>query len=70
MCCASFFLLFLFLSSVCFVFQQKSLIFFEKGRRGSNGGQLGGHMWKFNVRGAHWNEDVAFGMKIAISWLL
>lgn len=46
----------------------------QRGKRkgGGGGGRQQGdtHMWKFNVRAAPWNEDVGFGMKIAISWLL
>lgn len=37
-----------------------------EGSRGS--GECGTtHMWKFSLRAAGWNEDVGFGMKIAIS---
>lgn len=41
----------------------------KEGMEGSSGG-WGEHTWKFNVRAAPWNEDVGFGMKIAISWFL
>lgn len=72
----SFSLFLFFLGSVLVWFPEVSLVYKTEKKRERRGGsvgwraEVGTHMWKFTVRATSWNEDVGFGIKTAISWLL